>query len=218
MMALISLHEVVMRRYTFVIFILFFSFAWLTGCESGPRIAPLGQDAVVLAFGDSLTYGTGSSEGQSYPEVLGELLGRRVINVGIPGEISASGLKRLPGMLDSHKPTLVILCHGGNDFLRRLDQEETVRNLKMMIELIRGHGADVILVGVPKLGFGLQMPKFYHAIAEEYTIPLETNILVDLLGDNSLKSDSIHPNATGYRLMAEAIHKVINKAQNQGIH
>ncbi len=202
-----------MRRNTFVIFALFFSFVWLPGCESGPGIAPLGQDAVVLAFGDSLTYGTGSSAGQSYPDVLEELLGRPVINAGIPGEVSATGLKRLPGILDSHKPTLVILCHGGNDFLRRLDQEKTIQNLKTMIELIRERGADVILVGVPKLGFGLQMPKFYHAIAKEYSVPLEPNILVDLLNDNSLKSDSIHPNASGYRMMAEAIQKVINKAQ-----
>jgi lysophospholipase L1-like esterase len=218
MMALISLHEVVMRRYTFVILILFFSFAWLTGCESGPHIAPLGQDAVVLAFGDSLTYGTGSSEGQSYPEVLGELLGRRVINAGIPGEVSSDGLKRLPGVLDSYNPTLVILCHGGNDFLRRLDQEDTIHNLNAMIRLIRARGADAILVGVPKLGFGLQVPKFYSTIAKEFTIPFESDILLDLLGDNSMKSDSIHPNATGYRLMAGVIYKVINKAQNQGIH
>lgn len=202
-----------MHRNTFLIFTFFFCIAWLAGCDSGPRISPLDQDALVLAFGDSLTYGTGASTGQSYPEILAKRLNRQVVNAGIPGEVSSEGLKRLPGILDSYEPTLVILCHGGNDFLRRLDQEDTIRNLNAMIGLIRARGADVILVGVPKLGFGLQVPKFYSAIAKEFTIPIESDILLDLLGDNSMKSDSIHPNATGYRMMAEALYQTINKAQ-----
>ncbi len=204
-----------MRRNIFLIFTLFFFVVLFAGCDSGPQITPLGQDTVVLAFGDSLTHGTGASAGQSYPDALSELLGKPVINVGIPGEVSAAGLKRLPAILDQYNPTLVILCHGGNDFLRRLDEATTIRNLKAMIELIRARGANVVLVAVPKLGFGLAIPKFYLEIAEEYTIPLQSDILLDLLGDNNMKSDSIHPNATGYRLMAMAVHDVINKAQQK---
>ena len=105
-----------MHRNIFVIFTLFIYIVLFAGCDSGPKIAPLGQDAVVLAFGDSLTYGTGAPAGQSYPDALADLLGKPVVNVGIPGEVSSAGLKRLPGMLDKHNPTLVILCHGGNDF------------------------------------------------------------------------------------------------------
>ncbi len=204
-----------MHRNLFVIFTLFFSIMLFTGCDSGPKIAPLGHDAVVLAFGDSLTRGTGAAAGQSYPDVLANLLGKPVINAGIPGEVSAVGRKRLSGMLDKYNPTLVILCHGGNDFLRRLDRKGTISNLKQMAGLIQAHGADVILIGVPKLGFGLDIPKFYATIAEEQDIPYEGDILIDLLGDNSMKSDSIHPNATGYRLMAEAVYKVIDKAQRK---
>jgi acyl-CoA thioesterase-1 len=184
-----------------------------TGCDSGPRIAQFGQDAQVLAFGDSLTYGTGAPEGQSYPEVLSSLLDRPVINVGVPGELSSAGLARLPAMLERYRPSLVILCHGGNDFLRRLDPEETRRNLEAMVSMIRTHGADVVLVGVPKLGFGLEVPKLYVSIAEQAAVPLEGDILLTLLADNRMKSDAIHPNATGYRLMAEAIYSVIQKAQ-----
>jgi len=204
-----------MRRNTFVNFSLFFLIFLLSGCDSGPKITSLGQEAVVLAFGDSLTHGTGAPAGQSYPDVLANLLGRPVINVGIPGEISAAGLKRLPGILDEHSPTLVILCHGGNDFLRRLDKDQTISNLKAMIEMIRARGIDVVLVGVPKLGFGLAVPSFYATLAEEEKIPFEGEILADLLGDNDMKSDTIHPNAAGYRLMAEAIYQVISKAQRQ---
>lgn len=204
-----------MHRNIFVISTLFFFILIFAGCDSGPGIKQFSHESVVLAFGDSLTHGTGAQPGQSYPDVLSELLGRPVINLGIPGEVSAAGLKRLPAVLDKHNPTLVILCHGGNDFLRRLDKSMTIGNLKAMIGLIRSRGADVVLVGVPKLGFGLQVPEFYPEIANEYTIPLQKDILLDLLGDNSMKSDSIHPNATGYRLMAKAIYDVINDAQKQ---
>lgn len=204
-----------MHRNIFVIFTLFFSLLTFSGCDSGFGIKPLNQESMVLAFGDSLTHGTGASTGQSYPAVLSELLGRPVINLGIPGEVSAAGLKRLPSVLDQYNPTLVILCHGGNDFLRRLDKSATISNLKAMIELIRSRGADVVLVGVPKLGFGLQVPEFYEEIAKQYRIPLQNEILIDLLGDNSMKNDTIHPNATGYRLMAEAIYELINKAQKK---
>ena len=202
-----------MRRSIFLIFTLFFSSLLFTGCDSGPGIKPFNQESVVLAFGDSLTHGTGASAGQSYPDVLSELLGRQVINGGIPGEVSAAGLKRLPAVLEENNPTLVILCHGGNDFLRKLNQVTTSSNLDAMITLIRSHGADVVLVGVPKLGFGLQVPELYSQIADQYTIPLQKEILVDLLSDNSMKSDVIHPNASGYRLMAEAIYDLINRAQ-----
>jgi len=204
-----------MRRSIFLIFTLFFSSLLFTGCDSGPGIKPFNQESVVLAFGDSLTHGTGASAGQSYPDVLSELLGRQVINGGIPGEVSAAGLKRLPAVLEEYNPTLVILCHGGNDFLRKLNQATTSSNLDAMITLIRSHGADVVLVGVPKLGFGLQVPVLYSQIADQYTIPLQKEILVDLLSDNSMKSDVIHPNATGYRLMAEAIYDLINRAQKK---
>ncbi len=204
-----------MRRSIFLIFTLFFSGLLFTGCDSGPGIKPFNQESVVLAFGDSLTHGTGASAGQSYPDVLSELLGRQVINGGIPGEVSAAGLKRLPAVLEEYKPTLVILCHGGNDFLRKLNQTTTSSNLDAMITLIRSRGADVVLVGVPKFGFGLQVPELYSQIADQHTIPLQKEILVDLLIDNSMKSDVIHPNATGYRLMAEAIYDLINRAQKK---
>jgi len=202
-----------MRRNILFFLGLFFFTSALVGCESGPQIKAIGQETVVLAFGDSLTHGTGAPDGQSYPDILAGLIGRPVINVGIPGEVSSAGLKRLPAVLDEYNPGLVILCHGGHDFLRRMDEGETARNLRAMITLIRAGGADVVLVGVPKLGFGLKVPNFYEELAKEQKVPFESGILVDLLGDNNMKSDAIHPNATGYRLMAEAVQNVINKAQ-----
>ncbi len=84
-----------------------------------------------------------------------------------------------------------------------------------MIETIRGSGSDVVLIGVPKLAFGLAIPEYYDELAESYDIPFEGEILLDLLDDNNMKSDAIHPNAKGYALMAEAVYRLITTAQKK---
>ena len=193
--------------------------AWLlltlltAACDKPPKIAPLPANAVVLAFGDSLTHGNGAPAGAAYPDVLAGLLGRTVINAGVPGEISAAGLNRLTQVLEQYRPDLVILCHGGNDFLQRLDRARTAANLAAMVEQIRATGADVVLVGVPEFGLILTPPGFYGEIAKRFTIPYEGEIVSDLLGDRDFKSDTIHPNAAGYRRMAEAVFKLIKDAR-----
>jgi len=185
----------------------------LSACEKGPRIAPLTPNSSIVAFGDSLTHGTGAGGGQPYPAVLSELLGIPVVNAGVPGETTSEGLKRLPQVLAEHQPQLVILCEGGNDFLRRQSQKRLFDNLAEMITLIRDSGANVILVGVPQLGLLVDTHPDYLRLAEAVKVPYEGEIVADLLTDRNLKSDTIHPNATGYRLMAEAIHAVIVEAQ-----
>jgi acyl-CoA thioesterase-1 len=110
------------------------------------------------------------------------------------------------------KPALLILCHGGNDLLRRLDQRQIANNLRAMIRLARARGVAVVIIAVPSPGIALSPPHFYRETAAEMKIPFEENALTMVLSDGSLKSDYIHPNAAGYRRLAESIAAHLKKS------
>ncbi|NNM14640.1 MAG: arylesterase, partial [Gammaproteobacteria bacterium] len=98
----------------------FFSYFWiiiLAACGAKP-LSPLSQNATIVAFGDSLTQGVGTTRDKSYPAVLAEISGRNVINAGISGETTTEGLGRFASVLEQNAPELVILIEGGNDILR----------------------------------------------------------------------------------------------------
>lgn len=193
-------------------FLLVLALAWIAGCGKPPKLSALAADAVVLAFGDSLTFGTGASEEESYPEQLARLIGRKVARAGVPGEVSADGLKRLPEALDEYEPRLLILCHGGNDFLRRFSKQQVAANVRAMIRLARSRGIEVVLVGTPEPGLTVTPPEFYAEIAREFGVPYEDAVIGKILRDASLKSDPIHPNARGYRMIAERLAVLLKQS------
>lgn len=202
-----------MRKITILIqLLLVFCLAPAAGCRPAASLPHLAADGVVLAFGDSITAGTGAGPGESYPDLLGGFTGRKIINAGVPGEVTSEGLARLPELLESAKPALLILCHGGNDLLRRQDQRQAADNLRGMIRLARERGIAVLLVAVPSPDLSLKPPPFYGELAAEFGIPIEAKALGKILGKRSLKSDYIHPNAAGYRQLAEALAKLLKKS------
>lgn len=185
----------------------------LHGCGSDqPQLSHLPDEAVILAFGNSITHGTGAGKDKSYPAVLEKLSGRKVINAGVPGEVSEKGLKRLPALLDQHKPDLLILCHGGNDILRKKDLQKMQDNIRKMIKLARERNIPVVLLGVPKFGLFLSVAPEYQEIAENSDVVFIGDLLPDVLSDRDLKSDTVHPNAAGYQVMAENIYSVLKKS------
>lgn len=188
------------------------AFLILSACsDRQPGLPALSANTVILAYGDSITAGNGAPSAQNYPSLLAEKLQRTVINAGVPGEISANGLKRLPAMLDKYQPALLLLCHGGNDMIRKLGKDELAKNLKAMIDEAISRDISVVLIGVPKPGIFLESLDIYNQIAGEYNLPVERDVVSKVLADNALKSDLIHPNARGYAMMADSIYLLLQK-------
>ncbi len=170
-------------------------------------------DTKVLAFGDSLTAGYGVSKEQSFPSVLSTILRTDVINQGISGELSEQGLARLPALLETHKPDILILCHGANDILRKKDLIKAKANLTQMVKLAKEKGVYVLLVGVPTYDIlSFNTATFYYEVAKEEGLEIEDKALEKILGSDELKSDQVHPNAQGYELMAKNIAKLLSES------
>src|SRR5258708_6491039 len=197
----------------FIVVLPLLAAALTAGCGDPPaRLARLPGEAVVLAFGDSLTFGSGAAEQESYPAQLEQLIGRRVVRAGVPGEVTAQALARLPAALDEHAPRLLLLCIGGNDFLRRLGNRQAESNVREMVKLAKNRGVEVMLIGTPQPGFSMSPPEFYAGIAKEFRLPYEEGVIGEVLRDSNLKSDTIHPNAKGYRVIAERLAAGLRKS------
>ncbi|MBU1394628.1 MAG: arylesterase [Gammaproteobacteria bacterium] len=184
----------------------------LAACERAPTLPKLNAHDVIVAFGDSLTHGTGASADTAYPAVLATLTGRAVVNAGLPGDTTTTGLARLPEVLAEHRPRLVLLCLGGNDMLRKHPAAATENNLRLLVQTIRANGAEVVLIAVPEPKLFGGAPDFYARIAEDMGLPLEQDVFNDVLKDNRLKSDPIHANAAGYRVVAERLAEFLREA------
>ncbi len=168
----------------------------------------------ILAFGDSLTYGYGAKRDESYPFVLATLTDSKVINGGVNGDTSSQGLQRLPKLLEDESIKLIILFFGGNDILQKVPLSELKDNLRKMINIAKSKNIQVLLVSVPNISlFGLSPLELYGELSDEENVPLASGVLAGILSKQSLKSDQIHPNALGYKKMAEDIYDAL---QNHG--
>ena len=175
-----------------------------------PSLQLITHESTILCFGDSLTFGTGASPSESYPARLKSVLGCTIINAGVPGETTHDGIRRFTKLLDQHQPQLVILCEGGNDFLRKMPSSETEENLSRMIKEAQFRNVEVLLLGVPKPGLLVATSVIYVELAEQHNIALLEDNIADILSNNALKSDYVHPNATGYQILANTIFEKLN--------
>jgi len=165
----------------------------------------------IICFGDSLTYGTGASQGMDYPSQLSRLIGKPVINAGIPGDTTATALARLDRDVLGRSPRIVLITLGGNDLKNHQGSDRAFRNLKTIITSIQDRGALVIVGGldVPIWGRGFQ--EQYRKVCEETGAVLVPDILKGLLGNPEKMSDAIHPNDAGYAVMAGYFYAAMKK-------
>lgn len=193
-----------------------FMLAALCACKPAtPRLSPLPSGSVVLAFGDSVTYGTGASKGEDWPTLLAAGTGWRVVNEGIPGDTAQEGKGRLQTLLNAHRPALVIVEIGGNDFLKRRAHKEVKEDIRNILSTVRKSGATAVLVAVPEFSLlAAARPSdasLYAELGNEENVPVIPAVFANVLSQPELRTDRVHPNAAGYRRMAEGIHAELKR-------
>jgi len=193
----------VMRKLIFLVVL-----SMLYGCGEKPPINAGNGGANIVAFGDSLTAGYGAEEGQSYPAVLQNMTGWTVINLGVSGDTMRMGANRKEG-IGRHNPFMVLIEFGGNDAMQRRPLDETKAALEEIVDHVQRLGAIAVIVDT---GGNLKMSpytKMMKQMAKEKQTVFVPAIMKDILSQPQLKSDVIHPNAGGYKLIAERVHKGI---------
>jgi acyl-CoA thioesterase I len=179
--------------------------------EDVPDAAKPTAGTNIIAFGDSLVAGHGSTPGNDFVSLLSRRVAVPIINAGHGGDTTAAALGRVDGDVLARNPRIVIVLLGGNDFLRRVPKEQTFANLATIVERIRARGAAVVLVAV---NVGLWRDPYgdeYEKLARRTSAGLVPDILDDILGDQQLMADSIHPNDLGYRIVADRVEPVLRE-------
>lgn len=164
------------------------------------------NNQTIVAFGDSLTAGYGG-HGHSYPAYLSEMLGRSVVNLGLSGELAVHAPERLPDVL-AQKPYMVLIEFGANDFMQQRSRQAAVSAVEQVVDVVQNAGAIAVIVDTGGPGMD-DYTKDYKKLAREKNALFVPGILNGIFNKRALKSDVVHPNAEGYKLVAQKVHKVI---------
>ncbi|GAB2612403.1 arylesterase [Belliella aquatica] len=180
-------------------------------------ITPVPTKKLILFFGNSLSAGYGIEAEDAFPGLVAARidslnLNYRVINGGLSGETTASGLSRLDWFLEE-EPSIFVLELGGNDGLRGIDLAETKKNLKAIIQLVKSKYPEtkILLAGMqipPNMGqeYTSDFQKLYPQIAQEEDVELIPFLLEGVAGDPDLNlPDRIHPTEEGHQIVFENI-------------
>ncbi len=181
------------------------------------RVASLNsKNSGIIAFGDSLTAGYGAAPGEDYPSELSRRVKLPITNRGVNGDTTESALLRLERDVLTARPRLVLVGLGGNDFLRGVPPSTTEANLREIIRKIHAEDSMVMLLGFSFPSMSANYARMYERIARDERCLLVPDVLDGILSKPELKSDEIHPNGKGYRLMAERLEgptlKLVRKA------
>lgn len=164
----------------------------------------LASQNTVLVVGDSLSAAHGVPSETAWVELLRDRIDSQelnwtVVNASIGGETTDGGLRRLPGLLETHDPTIVIIELGGNDGLRGFPPNVIESNLANMIEQVHEIGATPLLVGMqipPNYGqrYTTMFADIFPTLSDRYNTPLVPFFLDGIYDqDGLMQGDGIHP-------------------------
>ena len=174
------------------------------------------HDPIILVFGDSISSAHGMSDEQGWVSLLNQKLREnnkdyRLINTSVSGETTTGGLARLPRILQTYKPSIVILELGGNDGLRGYPVSQIRENLQKMIELCRRENIEVLLVGmVLPYNYGIRYRNAFENAFSELAESNDIQFLPFLLDGastsiNLIQEDRIHPRPEAQTIILDQI-------------
>ncbi|MFY9976262.1 MAG: arylesterase [Chromatiaceae bacterium] len=163
------------------------------------------QGPTLLVLGDSLSAAYGLDTDEGWVSLLqrrleGQGSSYQVVNGSISGETTAGGLSRLPGLLETHRPQVLVIALGANDGLRGFAFDTIRANLTRMIALARGAGSRILLAGVRlPPNYGAAYTEGFQAVFREVAaaeqVPLVPLLLAGVEGFDMMQADGIHPSA-----------------------
>ena len=185
---------------------------WLMLCAP----AAYSASKTLLVLGDSISAEYGLPRDSGWVSLLqtrlsDDKLPVSVVNASISGETTAGGLTRLPGLLQQHKPAVLIIELGGNDGLRGLSLAATQSNLREMIKSADRIGARVLLLGMrvpPNYGpdYSKRFAAMYQGLARERNVKLVPFLFAGLEDtERFFQQDRIHPNQRAQTVMLDNV-------------
>ena len=184
----------------------------------------LAHAKTIMVVGDSLSAGYGIQPQQGWVQLLQKRLDQqypkahKVVNASVSGETTSGALARLPKLLQTHKPHIVIIELGGNDGLRGQPPQMIQKNLQQLIQKSQQAKAAVIVFGMkipPNYGtaYSKAFENNYKTVSQQYKVQLLPFFLEGVAGHKSLmQNDQIHPNAKAQPILLNNAYRLIQDA------
>ena len=178
----------------------------------------------ILIVGDSLSAGYGINPEQGWVQLLQKRLNQqypkqhKVVNASVSGETTSGALARMPKLLQSYQPDVVVIELGGNDALRGQPPQMIQKNLGQLVQQSQRTKAKVVLLGMkipPNYGtaYSQAFENNYKVISQQYKVKLLPFFMEGVAGHkNLMQNDQIHPNAKAQSLLLNNAYPYIKGA------
>ncbi|WP_407412380.1 arylesterase [Acinetobacter sp.] len=182
------------------------------------------QAKTIMVVGDSISAAYGMRPEQGWVHLLQQRLNQqypkqhKVVNASVSGETTTGALARLPKLLSTHKPDVVVIELGGNDGLRGQPPQNIQNNLKQLVQKSQQSKAKVVLLGMkipPNYGqaYSKAFEHNYKLVSTQYKVPLMPFFLENVAGNKTLmQSDLVHPNVKAQPILLKHAYPYIQKA------